>query len=337
MGPPRDSLLNRGVLTDQENDGDFEWVLNEEDLRPWGDAGEEPAGEELEQEESGDEDLGQYDLAEGEAEGIAPVEEEGPPTEPLNDVLHARMVHLLETHSLASEEREDPRDDRTTGWAQAASKQLSSRDPDSQLVRDYAFDRLRAYRENVQSRECADMNLHLNATRQFPARGKPDPAGFLNCYPPSIAACEAILDVPDLSIYCIHLCSSGCEHWWTFMPEYRSHFRNCGGCELCRCPHCGAHRFVKCKSKGIRGAQVCWLFFDAFQVMMLSADLAQAVLEGQAARGDASVSDQHPSKPSLSKYGEGKRLLQELPGHGFDTEKVCSPVSMLQFVGSQYI
>lgn len=308
-----------------DSDIEYDWLLDEEDLPPEVPDLELPPAAEIggnsDVEEEEEDGAGAAVDEGGDGEG-GPGDNAAGPLEPLNDVLHARMVHLIESYSLASEERQLPDEDASTiGWAQAAGKRLSWRDEESQLVADYAYDHLKLYRENVQSRKCADAHLHMNASRQFPARGEPDPAGFSNCYPPSIAACEAILQVPDLSTYMIHLCPNGCEHWWTFMQDFKRHYKDCGGCHLCRCPHCDAHRFVYDK-KGLRGRQVCWLFFDVFQTMMLDPELAQVVLEGQAARNDASVPDTNRSKPSLAKYKEGKRLLEVLPAHGYDMAQV---------------
>jgi hypothetical protein len=251
-----------------------------------------------------------------------------------HDLLHSRMVQLLERYSLASQEHHslsgDQREEDPTGWAQAASKRLTCHDPESQFVIDYAYDRLRCYRENVQSRKVADEYLRLNAMKQHPKYGQPDPSGLSNCWPPSIECCEAILRKPDLSRYLIHCCPKGCEHWWTYLADSKQHFRECGGCALCRCPHCDACRFVKDR-RGIRGSARCWLFFDAFQNMVLNADLAEALLRGRKARNSADVPDEDPYKPSLAKYKEGKRLQQVLPGQGYSTEKVGAVLSVHMF------
>jgi hypothetical protein len=55
---------------------------------------------------------------------------------------------------------------------------------------------------------------------------------------------------------------------------------------------------------------------------MLDPDLAQAILEGRAARNDITVPDQDPKKPSFARYSEGTRLFQELPGYGYDMDQV---------------
>jgi hypothetical protein len=253
--------------------------------------------------------------------------EEQPPAglpEPENDELHRRMVGLLEQYSLLAQGEQacsGTHDEDAMGWARAACKRLTSNDPESQFVADYAYDHLLNYRHNVQSLKVANEILRLNATRQHPSFGPPDPAGFTNCWPPSIACCEAILKKVMLDILLIHCCPNGCEHWWTNMPEFRQHFRECKGCKLCRCPHCGAERFANDK-KGLRGSARCWLFFDAFQNMMLDAQLAAAVFRGRAARNDDTVSDDDPSKPSLAKSKEGKRLNDVLPELGYDLQKV---------------
>jgi hypothetical protein len=237
------------------------------------------------------------------------------------------MVQVLEQYCLHSQEEQGYTailDEETTAWAQAAHKRLTSHDSESQFVADYAYDRLLNYRKNVQSLKVANESLRLNATQQHPSFGPPDPAGFKNCWPPSIACCEAILKRPDLDRYLFHCCPNGCEHWWPYLPQYKQHFRECVGCKLCRCPHCGAERFKKDK-KGLRGSARCWLFFDAFQNMMLDPELAAAVLLGRAARNDDVVPDHDPSKPSFSKYKEGKRLKAVLPELGYNLQKVLLP------------
>lgn len=242
-----------------------------------------------------------------------------PVHEPQDDILANRMRRMLE-NSRPDLEALDV--DEQRGWAEARYKNVVYNDPDSQIVWQYAFDHMKIFRTNVQSKSAANSILEHNARRQFPKLGKPDPAGFRNCYPPSIAACEAILGVPNLSRYLIHVCPTGCEHWWTFMPKASEHFKDCHGCPECRCPHCGAARFVHHKKRGVTGQSMCWLFCDAFQTMMLEPDIAEAVLKGQAARNDQTVPNTHPHKPSLAKYKEGGRLQEELPKSGYDMDKV---------------
>jgi hypothetical protein len=238
--------------------------------------------------------------------------------------LHHRMVRVIEQYSslVNQDEYTDVGGEDVAGWHQAAYKRLSSQDPESQFVADYAYDHYLNYRNNVMSLKVANAVLRINATRQHPSYGPPDPSGFRNCWPTSIQCCEDILRSPDLNRFLFHCCVNGCEHWWPFMPEYKQHFRECKGCKLCRCPHCGANRFKK-DSKGLRGAARCWLFFDAFQNMMLDPELATAVLSGREARNDANVPDDDPSKPSFEKCPEGQRLLNVLPDLGYNLQKVA--------------
>jgi hypothetical protein len=228
--------------------------------------------------------------------------------EPEAHVLHQRMVQLLEMHSLPCQDQLDWGTDEeqgTLGWAQAAHKRLTDTCPQSQLVVDYCYDHVLSYRKNVKSRKVADEECWNNAHRQFPHLSPPDPAGFRNCWPPSLECCEAVLKKPDLDRYLIHVCPNGCEHWWTHMPDYKRHFKDCQGCSQCRCPHCDGHRFVHDRH-GLRGGARCWFFHDAFQQMMLDADLACDILTGRACRNDQTAPDTDPMKPSLAKYSEGK-------------------------------
>jgi hypothetical protein len=245
--------------------------------------------------------------------------------EPDARVLQHRMVQLLETYALSQEqlEWETEEEPGTLGWVQAAHKRLTDTCPQSQLVADYCYDHVLSYRKNVKSRKVADEECWNNAHRQFPHLGPPDPTGFRNCWPPSLEICEAVLKKPDLDRYLIHVCPNGCEHWWTRMPDFKRHFKECQGCAQCRCPHCDGHRFLHDKH-GLRGRASCWLFHDAFQQMMLDADLACDILMGRARRNDQTAPDTDPMKPSFAKYNEGKRLSQELPLKGWDMEKVIS-------------
>jgi hypothetical protein len=242
--------------------------------------------------------------------------------EPDAQVLHQRMVELLQAYVLPPQEQLELEDEESAGgWAKAAHKRLSDRCPHSQIVIDYCYDRVLSYRNNVKSRKVADEECWNNAHRMFPGLGPPDPEGFSNCWPPSLECCEAVLKKPDLDRYLIHVCPNGCEHWWSHMLDYKRHFKDCQGCELCKCPHCDGHRFIKDKH-GLRGSARCWLFHDVFQQMLLDADLASHILRGRTCRNDDAVPNTYPMKPSFSKYREGKRLSQELPNMGWDMEKV---------------
>jgi hypothetical protein len=249
--------------------------------------------------------------------------------EPQATVLHQRVVELLETYSLASSgylDWERDEEDNLLGWAQAQHKRLTDTCPNSQLVIDYCYDRMKSWRYNVKSRKVADEELHNNAYRQFPDLGSPDPSGFRNCWPPTMECAEAVLRKPALDRYLIDCCPNGCEHFWPFMPQFRQHYKDCGGCELCKCPHCDGDRFVKDKH-GLRGRARCWLFHDAFQQMFLDPDLACALLKGRAARNDENQPAEDPMKPSFSRYREGKRLSQELPQQGYSMDKVSQVMS----------
>jgi hypothetical protein len=208
--------------------------------------------------------------------------------EPLHRVLHQRVVRLLQQVSLAQSSGVQSgthagEAEETKGWAKARGKRLTSRLKNSSAVRDYAYRELKKLQSTVKSRDAAEKDLYDNAYNQFADLPPPDPEGHENCWPPSIAACERILDVPELSRYLVHVCARGCIHWWTFMPDASSHFDTCQGCLHCRCPHCDAPRFVKGK-QGTVGAQSCWLFPDAIQDLFLNPDWARAVPTGQSPR-----------------------------------------------------
>jgi hypothetical protein len=156
-------------------------------------------------------------------------------------------------------------------------------------VGDYCYEELLAYRHGISARKAVDGVLKRNPSRHIPGTTR-DPAGYQNCYPPSIQCAERVLSVPDHHRYVVDVCSTGCMHWWTFMEDRAKHFRQCKGCSLCRCPHCGSNRFVRDK-KGLRGAQSCRLFYDALHTMFLIPDLAHAMLSGRDVRDDISHKD----------------------------------------------
>lgn len=173
-------------------------------------------------------------------------------------------------------------------------------------------------RYGVCSRKTVDGHFRRNATRHIPTT-QPHPAGFENCYPPSSECAEKVLGVPPHHRYLIDVCPTGCIHWWTHMEQPGQHLKRCKhGCHLCKCPHCGARRFIEDK-KGLRGAQTCWLFFDVLQTMFLSPDLAEAMLKGRIFRDEVD----HPSCPSFGKYEEYTRLREVLGQHQFEMDKVC--------------
>jgi hypothetical protein len=247
--------------------------------------------------------------------------------EPLHRVLHQRVVRLLQQVSLAQSSGVQSgthagEAEETKGWAKARGKRLTSRLKNSSAVRDYAYRELKKLQSTVKSRDAAEKDLYDNAYNQFADLPPPDPEGHENCWPPSIAACERILDVPELSRYLVHVCARGCIHWWTFMPDASSHFDTCQGCLHCRCPHCDAPRFVKGK-QGTVGAQSCWLFPDAIQDLFLNPDWARAVLTGKSLRDTGNGEALGAQKPSFANSAEYARLKDVLPGLGYDMEKVC--------------
>jgi hypothetical protein len=183
-------------------------------------------------------------------------------------------------------------------------------------VGDYCYEELLAFRHGVSARKAVDGMLRRNSVRHIPGT-TPDPAGFTNCYPPSTQCAERVLSVPDHRAYIVDVCPTGCIHWWTFMEDNQKHFARCKGCMLCRCPHCDSSRFISDK-KGVRGAQSCWLFFDALQTMFLNPELAEAMLSGRWNRDDPS----HPDCPAFGKWHEYKRLKKVLPELGFRLQDV---------------
>jgi hypothetical protein len=167
---------------------------------------------------------------------------------------HALVEHMQQN---MKDIREPTRALSAKGWSQARNKRVTSNDT-AVYVRDYAFNHLKMYRDQVQSKKFAEQHLFSNAYGLLEVIREPDPGGIENCYPPSIAACSAVLGVPELQKYEVHLCSRGCIHWWLDMPNFQEHFRACNNpdCPDCICPHCKARRFVKDK-KGIHGVERC--------------------------------------------------------------------------------
>lgn len=174
--------------------------------------------------------------------------------EALDYVLHNRMVRFVK--SCKPDLEKPDLDQGRRGWVQATYKHVLPVDPDSQLVLEYAIDHFNTWRKNVHSQTCADEIRRMNATMQFASLGSPDPEGFGNCLPPSIAACKSVLRVPSLDTYLIHVFPTGCKHWWTYMRNSEKHFKECDGCSWCRCPYCGASHFMHDK-KDARGQSAC--------------------------------------------------------------------------------
>jgi hypothetical protein len=233
----------------------------------------------------------------------------GASPEPHYRLLQARLVEHMKKNSRAA--REVFKADKATGWAQAAGKRVSNQ-MNAVSVRRYVYNKLSMYRHNVESRTSAEQHLLNNAYGLMENPPPPDPAGDENCFPPTVAAAMSILDVPELEICEVHMCSMGFVHWWFHMPKLAQHYRTCstqGGCPECKCPHCGTCRFVKDK-KGIHGAERCWFFFDCMHTKALDPDWASIVLNTQAVR---EVQNASMSKPSFTKYTEYKRVLRALP------------------------
>jgi hypothetical protein len=69
----------------------------------------------------------------------------------------------------------------------------------SSAVRDYAYRELKKLQSTVKLRDAAEKAFDDNAYKQFADLPPPDLEGHENCWPPSIAACERILDMPELS------------------------------------------------------------------------------------------------------------------------------------------
>lgn len=248
-----------------------------------------------------------FDLAEAD-----PADDEEPAglhSEPQYSVLQARLVSHMRKHGLAAREARSL--NRTTGWAQAAGKRVSNQ-VHAVSVRQYVYNHLSMFRNNVQSRFCAEEHLLSNAYGLMERAPSPDPTGVENCYPPTVACAMGVLDVPELEIYEVHMCGKGCVHWWFHMPNQRHHFNTCsakGGCPECMCPHCGTCRFVKDK-KGIHGAERVWFFWDCIHTKALDPEWSSIVLNTQALR---EKQDSSTTKPSFTKYAEYKRVLQQLP------------------------
>jgi hypothetical protein len=67
-------------------------------------------------------------------------------------------------------------------------------------VRDYAYNHLKMYRDQVQSKKSAEQHLLSNAYGLLDVIRESDPGGIENCYASSIAACSAVLGVPDVVV-----------------------------------------------------------------------------------------------------------------------------------------
>jgi hypothetical protein len=229
---------------------------------------------------------------------------------PQFDILQRRLVEHMKAYSLSG--REARLSDRCSGWRQAIGKRVTTSDR-AVFVEDYAYNHLRGFRDNVQSKSSADQTLYNNAYGLLENPPDPDPGGVENCYPPSLAACQALLGVPLLEYYEVHLCPNGCIHWWFYMPKLVEHFNSCTrtNCPDCICPHCKSPRLIKDK-KGIHGAMRCWFFFDCLHVKALDADWVTQIL-GTHAQRDLPASEGHASRPTFYDWPECRRILSQLP------------------------
>jgi hypothetical protein len=229
---------------------------------------------------------------------------------PLFDLLQESLVEHMHKH--LSPGREASKLVSNKGWLQAQNKRVTNSE-NAVLVRDYAYTYLKMYRTQVQSKQSAEQHLLANAYGLLNTLTKPDPGGVENCFPPSVAACSAVLGVPELQKYEVHLCPRGCIHWWFYMPKFREHFRDCRNpdCPDCVCPHCKAPRYVKDK-KGVHGAERCWFFFDCLHVKALDVEWSSKILRTQRSR-DRPTDAPSRSRPTFYSWPECQRLLESLP------------------------
>lgn len=180
---------------------------------------------------------------------------------------------------------------------------------------------MNSYREGVSAKMVVEGILQRNSDRQERACGEAaGPNEPKNRYPPNVASAEKVLGVPDHNRYLFDVCPRGCIHWWAPLQDRYKHFTECrnSACKLCKCPHCGESRLSRTK-KGVKGAQQCWLFFDALHNMFLDPELANAMLMGRKIRDD----ECDPDRPSFAKYQEyTERLKPDLESQGFRMDHV---------------
>jgi hypothetical protein len=206
-------------------------------------------------------------------------------------------------------------------WRHTGDYSVTANLPNSATCREYAYFHLKRWRSGSGvSKSHAEETLRYFAHAY--QKGEPNGPGMQNNrHPPSLYACQEILDVPDPETYEYHVCSRGCTHWWSHMNNPAQHLRSCDGCSKCQCPHCHSERYKLLNARSrlrdsqyVEPAQKCWFFYDVFYHMFLSIEWVTAVLNSQ-----------QNKQASFHSTPENARLRECLPKHGYDHKKVRTP------------
>jgi hypothetical protein len=209
-------------------------------------------------------------------------------------------------------------DPESMSWRHAGEYALTDSWEKSVTCREYAYHHMKRWRQGANvAKSQVEETLRFSAHCLQP--GEPNgPGNKNNRFPPSIYACQEILKVPRAKTYEFHVCTQGCVHWWGFMEHASSHVRNCGGCDLCRCPHCSSERYILTTDRKsvkdhahIEPAQKCWFFFDVFHHMFLDEEWNTSYF----------TSTFHKLSP-FHKTAENARLDKALQEQGFDPQQV---------------
>lgn len=193
-------------------------------------------------------------------------------------------------------------------WAAVAHLPVS---PHVQLtVREAAFRHIEDLHHGVPV-NTVEKSVRDNS-RMFGGSASPD--NPLNRYPPSLFICRKVLGIDSLDAYERHLCPCGCDYQYPNQrrPEWKEHarLRRCGeDCPLCRCPKCGAWRFIELDGGIIEPANVYYFLLDAIDQLYLDPVWVQYAEAGH-------TDSRYVRSP------EGLRVIEVLKQQAYDLSKV---------------
>lgn len=195
-------------------------------------------------------------------------------------------------------------------WAEVADELVTDWPGCGQTVRQAAFQHLEDLHRGA---PLAGVEKNIRDTlKLFP--GSPAPDNPRNRYPPSIHLCRAVLGVGSLDDYEVHVCPAGCPHRYPHMTrsQWQEHaaLQLCGAdCHRCKCPQCGASRFMQLENGAYEPAAPCYFFPDALQQLYYDPVWVRHVEKGH-------------QLSAFVRSHEGQRVQQRLTELGYDLDKV---------------
>lgn len=212
-----------------------------------------------------------------------------------------------------------------TTWASVADEKCTTLCAFLPTVRQHAYENMLNWRKGRQNKEATKSTLLAQAnqlrdptTDEVVDNGCDRPR---NRFPPSIYACQQVLQVPTPDAYEYHVCIGGCSHWWhrDTISDPAAHLKACRkGCKLCQCPLCGKDRYLltqdRCRyrpGQSVEPQQLCWFFYDVFLQMFLDIGWVKKVQYSREER-----------EASFYKSAEYHRLAGELMKAGLPEDRV---------------